>query len=351
MSLDKRVIFTSTDVRDKAGPIEEYLIRISAEVLRPLGIPVPVDPLVAREGPQAAMAKLRQAVDFRVAVADEARNITAARVDAARNLAKAMDAVVEARMTEFLTGMTPKQADRLNFVLPGAKPEPIVWRTTNDGIKKNVNTTPITGYLVLTQLEAAKFRDSNGHLRQDIPAAEIEPFLYDAKAESKRTGSIVRTDPVAALCREQAAPDPILSTSSGEGSGALANGHITTNGDQPVTFPQDLPKFIGRLVNPIVAPEHNGVFGSSGRPTSDDVKDSIKKLAIGGGPADVTAFYDFHQFEIALDYVWQHAIDQGIIEKAKALTRTLIEQGGDPGCIAGGWRSHRCAARRGSTRY
>jgi hypothetical protein len=329
LPIQKRVLFTSTDIRQTAGRMEEYLIRIRAEVLDPAGIPVPVDASVAREEPKTLLARLRQAVDLRVAVADEARNIAAARVNAARNLAKATDAIVESRLIEWLTGMTAEQAERLNFVPPGAKPEPTVWRTARRKIENHVNSNPIAGYLVLTEREAQQFRDSNGNLRQHIPAEEIEPFLYQAKAEAKRTGSIVRTDPIAALCREQEAPDPILARSNGQGPGTPTNGSSTIDGDQPVTFP-DLPRFIGRLVNPIVAPENHGTFGKSGRPTLDDVKDSIKELAIAGGPADITAFYDFHELQIAFDYVWQHAIDEGVIQKAKALTQSLFAQGGDP---------------------
>jgi hypothetical protein len=324
-----RPLFISP-IRKIAGRAEEYLIELPDQKLQEAGIPLPIDPSVAKEEPQALIRKLRQAVHFRVALADETRNIAAARVDAARNLAKATDAVVEARMMEFLTGMTAEESKRLNFVPPGANPEGVVWDTAKRNIESHVNSNPVAGYLVLTEREAAQFLDSHGNPRQHIPAEEIEPFLYDAKSNSKRTGSIVRSDPIAALRREQTAPDPILSTLNGDGSGTPTNGGSTTNSDQPVTFPQDLPKFIGRLVNPIVAPENNEIFGKPGRPTSDDVKDSIKKLAIGGGPADVTAFYDFHQLQIAFDYVWQHAIDEGIIQKAKALTQTIIARGGDP---------------------
>src|SRR5262249_18413399 len=146
--MDKRVLFTSREVRQNVGPVEEYLIRIPADVLKPAGIPMPVDRSVAREEPQVMVSKLRQAVEFHVAVADETRNIAAARVDTARKLARATDAVVESRITESLTGMNAQQAELLNFVPPGAKPEPTVWRTAKRNIENDVNSNPIAGYLV-----------------------------------------------------------------------------------------------------------------------------------------------------------------------------------------------------------
>src|SRR5262249_60225014 len=99
-------------------------------------------------------------------------------VNAARNLAKQTDGVVESRLIESLTGMNAEQAKKLNFILPGAKPEPIVWGTAKTSIEQHVNSNPIAGYLVLTKLEARQFYYPDGHLRQNIPAEEIEPFLY-----------------------------------------------------------------------------------------------------------------------------------------------------------------------------
>jgi len=116
--MDQRVLFTSTDVRQIVGPVEEYLIRIPAEALKPAGIPVPVDRSVAREEPQVMLSKLRQAVEFRVAVADETRNIAGARVDTARKLAKATDAVVESRITEFSRQPAPAHSRRRNRTIP-----------------------------------------------------------------------------------------------------------------------------------------------------------------------------------------------------------------------------------------
>jgi hypothetical protein len=89
----------------------------------------------------------------------------------------------------------------------------------------------------------------------------------------------------------------------------------------------DLPKFINRLMDPVIPPEQASVFG---RPTSEDVQKTIQGLQIKSGPADVTAFYDFHQLQIAFDYVWQHAIDDGVLETTTALANSLTAAGGDP---------------------
>lgn len=183
----------------------------------------------------------------------------------------------------------------------------------------------------MTSSEAQKFRDANGNYRTQIPPEEIEPFLYDEAAAAKRPSSILRSDPVAALCRDHGASDPLAPGSNGAGTmpPTGTGGGTQPPADQPITS-QDLPRFIGRLVNAMVAPEQNSVCGKQIRPTTGDVQNSIQALQLGAGPADVTAFYDFHQLQIAFDYVWKHAIDEGILDTGKQLYRQLTDQGSDP---------------------
>jgi hypothetical protein len=47
-------------------------------------------------------------------------------------------------------------------------------------------------------------------------------------------------------------------------------------------------------------------------------------------PADVPAFYDFNNLQIAFEYVWQEAIDQGVLDLAQNAYETIVGLGGNP---------------------
>jgi hypothetical protein len=95
----------------------------------------------------------------------------------------------------------------------------------------------------------------------------------------------------------------------------------------------DLPAFVGRVVDGMMSGTgHSG----GGRPSAQDVASAVEHLHLKSGPADVAALYDFHQLQIAFDYVWQHAIDDGVIEATQLLATGLVKAGGDPaGAVRG----------------
>jgi hypothetical protein len=322
-----RVLYTSRAIRQNAGRIEQYLIRIPGDVLKKAGVPLPLDPAVASEGSRSVIGKFEQAVVYRKDIQTETRRIAAKQVDAAREQHEATVRTVESKVIESLIGVTAEEARRLRIVMPGGKPEPVLFNAVNDGITGSINQRRLAGYLVLTEEEAARFRDAEGGLRQDIPGPEIEPFIYKARLEADRPNILTREDPVAAICRAHESRSlfdtPAPPTGGGAGNGA-GTGEEENGAELEL---KDLPKFISRLVNPVIPPEEAAVFG---RPSADDVQNAVQGLQIKSGPADVAAFYDFHQLQIAFDYVWQHAIDDGVLEATNALARALSDAGADP---------------------
>jgi hypothetical protein len=326
VSAAARVLFTATEIRQNAGRQEEYLIRISADALTKAGVPVPLDPALAREETPSVIGKMSQSVAHRADLDEETRKIAERHVKRARDQAQQTESTLHSRLLESLTGYTADEAARLNIVMPGAKPEPVVWNAINVGIDTVVNTRPArVSYLVLDAADAERFRDGSGGWRQDVPAAEIEPLLYRSARESDRPSFLLRTDPALAACRENNAADPFAPAPDDDDEPAPP----PPSGDDPVAT-TDLPRFIGRLINGVIAPEQAALFAKPHRPDAADVQASIQNLQLKSGPADVAAFHDFYQLQIAFDYVWQQAIDEGVIETGKALCRSLIEQGGDP---------------------
>ena len=180
-----RLLYASPEIRQDAGRTEEYLIRLPADALARGGLPIPLDPAVAREEARTVVGKLTQAAAWRAELETESRKLAAGRVAVVREEARRTDEVVERRLAESLTGMTADEARELNLVPPGEKTEAVVWKSVERRIAK-VNAQPgVTGYLVLTPEEAERFRE-NGGWRTDIPAEEIEPYLYRAEQDEGR---------------------------------------------------------------------------------------------------------------------------------------------------------------------
>lgn len=314
-----RVLYTSRDIRQNAGRTEQYLIRIPGDVLKKAGVPLPLDPAVAKEESRSVIGKLEQAVTYRKDIETETRRIAAKQVDAARTQHEATAKTVESKLIESLIGVTAEDAKKLRIVMPNQPAEPMMFEAFNDGITDS-NARKVSGYLILTEDEAQAFRDGSGY-RQNVPGEEIEPYLYKTAPDADRPSFLTREDPVAAVCRAHESPSLFDEETPPEAD---------DDEDDPETAElslANLPSFISRLVNPVIPPEQGTVFG---RPNADDVQQTVQGLQIKSGPSDVAAFYDFHQLQIAFDFVWQHAIDDGVLETGNALAKSLADAGADP---------------------
>ena len=101
------------------------------------------------------------------------------------------------------------------------------------------------------------------------------------------------------------------------------------SGDTSITS-ADIPRFLGRVVEPLTAPEEALVVGLMPVATRDSVQDSVQSFAFNPSPADAPAFHDFSNLQIAFEYVWQEAIDQGALQLAQSAYETIVGLGGDP---------------------
>jgi hypothetical protein len=167
-----RVLFKSGEIR-QAGRIEQCLISIPAEVLRQAGVPLPIDPSAATPDTRTSVNKLSQAVGQRLEFQEEARKLAAQQITRVRAEAEEIDHVVERRLIETLTGVTEAQAKRLNIVMPGGDVQATMWSTVNKNIEERINAGPLVGHVVLTERQAAGFRDGSGNYRNNIPAEQI----------------------------------------------------------------------------------------------------------------------------------------------------------------------------------
>ncbi|QEA39101.1 hypothetical protein FGL86_08465 [Pistricoccus aurantiacus] len=60
------------------------------------------------------------------------------------------------------------------------------------------------------------------------------------------------------------------------------------------------------------------------RPDQQKVREAVQSLKLEGGPADATAYHDFHVLQVAFKHVWTEAFDEVLKERAKALYEEIV---------------------------
>ena len=60
------------------------------------------------------------------------------------------------------------------------------------------------------------------------------------------------------------------------------------------------------------------------------VDENVRNLTFAPSPADVPAFYDFHNLQIAFEHVWQEIIDEGVLNLSEDAFHQIVGLGGDP---------------------
>ena len=340
-----KVLHVSKDIRQSAGATETYIIRISNQKLSAAGVSSPTGITLDAEEPDAVIQKVSLAITRQAKIRSEVQKIAAQQVAAQRQRVERVEREVESRLLETLTGVPDRLAERLNYVRPGGDMEAAMFSTIKKNIEGTINrASPAKGYLVLSESQAQSFRKEDGTFRDDIPHQELEPLLFGAAEDGQRPTFLIRESPLDLLRQAQGPaaipPSPTAPSVGPNGAGSRAGG---SNGGEAIgsaaasnvdslaaVSPSQIPDFVGRLIETMTSPEEAVAFGVKPRATQDAIDGEISAFRLRSGPADVPAFYDFHSLQIALDYVWQKAIDEGVIESAKELSLQLIEMGGDP---------------------
>jgi len=57
----------------------------------------------------------------------------------------------------------------------------------------------------------------------------------------------------------------------------------------------------------------------------EKIKESINKLELSGGPANVTAFHDFYSLQVAFKHIWTAAFDESLRDQAADLYKSVVE--------------------------
>jgi hypothetical protein len=319
--------------RQDASSRESYIIRTPTQKLVAAGLSAPSNLALDEEEPETVIQKVRLSVSRQARIKQEVQKIAAEQVATERARVAKVEKQVEKRLIEKLTGVPDRLAERLNYVRPGEDVEAAMFSAIKKSIEGTINQAPpAKGYLVLSETQAEGFK-KDGKFREDITPEELEPLLFGSADNDKRPTFFIRESPI-----NLTQPPPLLIEGSGNNGGpgtdprlaAPSDGAAHGSNSLAAISPENIPDFVERLIKTMTSPEEAVAFGVKPRSTQETIDNDIGDFLLRSGPADVPAFYDFHSLHIAFDWVWQKAIDEGVIEGAKVLGRQLLDMGGDP---------------------
>lgn len=87
---------------------------------------------------------------------------------------------------------------------------------------------------------------------------------------------------------------------------------------------------VGNMLMNMTSPDSTTIFQIQNRAGAEDIQDGISTFMLHSGPADIPAFFDFHNLKIAFENVWQELFDDGLLKQGKELYSKLVELGLDP---------------------
>jgi hypothetical protein len=184
-----------------------------------------------------------------------------------------------------------------------------------------------SGFISLTPDQVTQLKsqvDANGTVSADA--------LIAAGAGSAKPVTFLQRTDLNPLCRPlPSSTEDCMARLSDAASPTAAPTPTPTPASPPAPVsPQDLPAFVGRLIDPMSAPEQGMLGGLTPQATLASVKNSIAALSFEPSPADGPAYYNFTQLQIAFQDVWQELIDKGVLDLAQDAYETIVELGGDP---------------------
>jgi hypothetical protein len=336
---NQRMLFSSA-LRQRAGRHEHFRIELSAEALAAAGIDVQGAGTGAADAVADAITathahteRLREASDQvfgsklaavaarRTPLRSEVRARVRAELSAVSARERASDRFVAADPEIEVKSLAAVRTDIA--ALTAKQPDPVTGGP--------VSTVRVRGRLLLTDDDKRAL--GVGNQPATLSEEDIEQRLQVAL---DKPPAIYRRHLEPDFCRPRTDAEQCLDATSG-GRGAMPSEvPADSNGNRAggnVTFDQE--SAVARLLARQVAPEDPVEFGAARADleaplTSGGVSEAISQVVFAPGPADVPAFYDFHDLQIAFEPVWQEALDDRFLADVEAAYDLIVERGGAP---------------------
>ncbi len=343
------VLFNSNLLVRDAAPTVEYRIRIATSQLVDAKIPLPGS-LKDEDQPDSKIDQYRQKKTDEKKLREGMKTVNTEfeAQEAPQNL--------ELRKTikDLILPDTAVLHSMYNFVkgnLPIADVQKEVFTRGSDTIDKAINNidpnNPEPGKgikmnLILTEVEKQglqNFKFSFGGKDYfNIPEAKIQELLFKRETDGGVNAILFSNNPVSKFCMQKSAEEKcavqhtgIMPETEHHDPGTETPG---SNGTPPVVTNDDgvSETDIALYLERILVQKDTQQFHSNGeyklkRPTDKTVQERVDNFSLQKGPADTTAFYDFHSLQIAFQHVWQQLMDETLVNLGEKIHNDLENSG------------------------
>lgn len=332
------ILFNSKLPRAKSGRNEAAIIRITAKQLTDLGIPLPEADKEDMD-PDSKVEKFRRKKTAQKKLRDDLRTINK-EFDESEN-----PETVKMKKT-FKDALLPQKVvldGMYNFVKDNETIDIVQDRVIKKGaddidgqIAPPPPNNPVPGKgikisLILTDdekaaLNAFKF-SLDGKDYYNIPEAKITEILFKRENDDGISSILFSDNPISKFCIQQTVDEKCAKEHTGiippgdsdhdhdggSGGGSTDGGSTPVNDSLGVTK-EDLPKYLESILIDKDTDQFRSEKDHSGkRPTGESVQASVDSFALQKGPADTTAYFDFHSLQIAFQHVWQQLLDETLV--------------------------------------
>lgn len=359
-----KVLYASS-ARGKNGGQEAFIIRLGADQLKKSGIAAPPAPGADPRSAAGVLASLEAADALKEELRPRTEALSKKRLERRTATTDAFRKDVRPSLEASLSRV-PDDVRASNAYVPAdgdvrAANLLKIKENIREVVNQPTRRAPVRGVAFLTEEQwnrLQSFDDGTGTLKNVPASAAVDDDggtvgdLLAGRLGGAGTGApaeLQRRDPLEDLCRPESHDRSCALDHLGlEGGTPHETEEETPPATPPVTGENVVPvtegdvgKFVARILNPVTPPEGPVVFGQGGRATQQDIEDSVGAFQLRPGPADATAFHDFHQLQIAFEPVWQELIDQGLLGLAEDAYHQVVELGGAaPAPAAGGPKNY-----------
>ena len=330
-TFQQRLLHYSRSPRSNAGPFEAYVIRISQKRLLQLGIPWGKK----KTGPSAAEQAMRysQGITERKTALDAIKATLKDGAQAAQVKDKDIR-LTAGTLFRGLTAASKAMQDHPHWVGPGGNKVEAHTRAMTAGLERLKGYEGgITMALGKADMKALGLKNTDGDVTGSPSAAKLTDQL---DAFSPVTG-LVKMRWLSDVCipaedrLEQVdclKNHPIIDHAGHEGGGqppppAPPVPVVTANSAAELVLNR-----VAGQVTELSAIREDGTLKKA---TVETLLEDIKKLRLKGGPADATAYHDFHSVQVAFKHVWSQAFDGKLRDAAEALYKDYVRLHDDAG--------------------
>jgi hypothetical protein len=325
--------YNNFPLRENAGRIESFLIRLTKAQLVEGGIPIPDNKGGTVEEEIADYVATQEArFGINTGVTDFNKVVLQPSIDEKKIFREKIKsgiapepADVEGsgvfvrdgdRIITKITEITSKGIDKANILLRDDDPD-------NHGVPVN---------LYLTPEDREELSDIFGDQTEGtvlIPETRIRHILFRTNSSENFGTLLVNNNPIAKYCHEttieeQCAMEHLEEEEEPhepeEPEVEEENGEVTSG---------DIPGLIGRIISEMPSPDSVNQPGTiPSRPDKEDIEESLDAFSLRKGPAEIPAYYDFHSLQIAFEHVWKQLFDENIVDSGYKLHQDLVTRTG-----------------------